>query len=345
MSRTAVVILNYNGEKLLQQFLPSVIQYSSEAEIIVADNNSTDRSISFLQQTFPQIRIIQLDKNYGFCGGYNRALKEVVADYYVLLNSDIEVTSQWLGPMISLLDHDPTVAAVQPKVLSYHNKNKFEHAGAAGGFIDVLGYPFCRGRIFDYVEEDQGQYNDQREVFWATGACLMIRSEVFKKFGGFDEDFFAHMEEIDLCWKLQRTGQKVFYCGKSTIYHVGAGTLSYRNPRKVFLNFRNGLSLLFKHLNTGELVYKLPLRILLDVIAAFQFLIKGDAGSFAAVIRAQAKFLFSLGRELRKRQEIRKSFPTYSDAMIYKGSVVVDYFLKSKRHRYKVPVRSRASEG
>ena len=328
MSRTAVVILNYNGEKLLQQFLPSVIQYSSEAEIIVADNNSSDRSISFLQQTFPQIRIIQLDKNYGFCGGYNRALKEVVADYYVLLNSDIEVTSQWLDSMISLLDHDPTVAAVQPKVLSYHNKNKFEHAGAAGGFIDVLGYPFCRGRIFDYVEEDHGQYNDLREVFWATGACLMIRSEVFKKFGGFDEDFFAHMEEIDLCWKLQRTGQKVFYCGKSTIYHVGAGTLSYRNPRKVYLNFRNGLSLLFKHLNTGELLYKLPLRILLDVIAAFQFLIKGEAGSFAAVIRAEAKFLFNLGRDLRKRQEIRKAFPTYSDAMIYKGSVVVGLFFK-----------------
>ena len=345
MSRTAVVILNYNGEKLLRQFLPSVIQYSSEAEIIVADNNSSDRSISFLQQTFPQIRIIQLDKNYGFCGGYNRALKEVVADYYVLLNSDIEVTSEWLGPMASILDHDPTIAAVQPKVLSYHNKNKFEHAGAAGGFIDVLGYPFCRGRIFDYVEEDHGQYNDQREVFWATGACLMIRAEAFKKFGGFDEDFFAHMEEIDLCWKLQRTGQKVFYCGKSTIYHVGAGTLSYRNPRKVFLNFRNGLSLLFKHLNTGELVYKLPLRILLDVIAAFLFLIKGDAGSFAAVLRAQVKFLFSLRRELRKRQEIRNALPTYSDAMIYKGSVVVDYFLKGKRHRYKVPVPNQASDG
>jgi GT2 family glycosyltransferase len=343
MSRTAVVILNYNGEKLLQQFLPSVIQYSSEAEIIVADNNSSDRSILFLQQTFPQIRIIQLDKNYGFCGGYNRALKEVVADYYVLLNSDIEVTSQWLDAMISLLDHDLTVAAVQPKVLSYHNKNKFEHAGAAGGFIDVLGYPFCRGRIFDYVEEDHGQYNDQREVFWATGACLMIRSAAFKKFGGFDEDFFAHMEEIDLCWKLQRTGQKVFYCGTSTIYHVGAGTLSYSNSKKVFLNFRNGLSLLFKHLNTGELIYKLPLRIILDLIAAFQFLIKGDAGSFAAVIRAHAKFLFNLGRDLRKRQEIRNAFPTYADAMIYKGSVVVDYFLKRKRHRYKMPVRTRAA--
>jgi len=345
MSRTAVVILNYNGEKLLQQFLPSVIQYSSEAEIIIADNDSSDRSISFVQQTFPQIRIIQLDQNYGFCGGYNRALQQVVANYYVLLNSDIEVTSQWLGPMISLLDNDPTVAAVQPKVLSYHNKNMFEHAGAAGGFIDALGYPFCRGRIFDYVEEDQGQYNDQREVFWATGACLMIRSEAFKKFGGFDEDFFAHMEEIDLCWKLQRTGQKVFYCGNSTIYHVGAGTLSYSNPKKVFLNFRNGLSLLFKHLSPGELLYKLPLRILLDLIAAFQFLIKGEARSFAAVIRAQGKFLFNLDSDLKKRQEVRKAFPGYSNAMIYKGSVVLDYFLRGKRHGYNVPVRTRVPKG
>ena len=345
MSRTAVVILNYNGEKLLQQFLPSVIQHSSEAEIIVADNNSSDQSISFVQQTFPQIRIIQLDRNYGFCGGYNRALQQVVANYYVLLNSDIEVTSQWLGPMTSLLDNDPTIAAVQPKVLSYQNKNKFEHAGAAGGFIDALGYPFCRGRIFDYVEEDQGQYNDQREVFWATGACLMIRSEAFKKFGGFDEDFFAHMEEIDLCWKLQRTGQKVFYCGKSTIYHVGAGTLSYQNPKKVFLNFRNGLSLLFKHLNAGELIYKLPLRILLDVIAAVQFLIKGEAGSFAAVIRAQGKFLFNLPRDLRKRKEVRKGAPTYPDTMIYKGSVVLDYFLMGKRQGYNVPARGRAPKG
>src|SRR5918993_559285 len=194
MSRTAVVILNYNGEKLLQQFLPSVLKYSAAAEIFIADNNSSDHSMEFVRQNFPQIRRIQLDQNYGFCGGYNKALKQVVADYYVLLNSDIEVTPQWLDPMIHLLDHNLSVAAVQPKVLSYHNKNKFEHAGAAGGFIDSLGYPFCRGRVFDYVEEDHGQYNDQREIFWATGACLMIRSEVFRKFDGFDEDFFAHME-------------------------------------------------------------------------------------------------------------------------------------------------------
>jgi GT2 family glycosyltransferase len=331
MSRTAVVILNYNGEKLLQQFLPSVLKYSAEAEIIIADNNSSDHSMGFVRQNFPQIRIIQLDQNYGFCGGYNKALKQVVADYYVLLNSDIEVTPQWLAPMTHLLDDNPSVAAVQPKILSYHNRNKFEHAGAGGGFIDSLGYPFCRGRVFDYVEEDQGQYNDQREVFWATGACLMIRADVFKKFDGFDEDFFAHMEEIDLCWKLQRSKHKVFYCGTSTIYHVGAGTLSYRNPKKVFLNFRNGLSLLFKHLNTGELLYKLPLRIALDLVAAFQFLLKGDVESFAAVIRAHGNFLFNLNNELKKRKVLRKTLPTYPETMIYKGSIVLDYFLKGQR--------------
>jgi GT2 family glycosyltransferase len=336
MSQTAVVILNYNGEKLLQQFLPSIIQHSSSAEIIVADNHSTDQSVQFIQQSFPKIRLIQLDNNYGFCGGYNRALLQVDADYVVLLNSDIEVTSGWLIPMIDLLDNDPIIAAVQPKVLSYHYKNKFEHAGAAGGFIDALGYPFCRGRVFDYVEEDNGQYNDEREVFWATGACLMIRTAVFKKFGGFDEDFFAHMEEIDLCWKLHRAGQKIFYCGKSTIYHVGAGTLDYNNPRKIYLNFKNGLSVLLKHLDTGELLYKLPIRIALDWIAAFKFLLQGESKGFAAVIRAHHDFLFYFNRDVRKRNAIRKAYPSYTDAMIYGGSIVVDYFLKRKKKGFKV---------
>jgi GT2 family glycosyltransferase len=331
MSRTAVVILNYNGEKLLRQFLPSVIQHSPHAEIIIADNNSTDQSVSFLRQSFPALRVIQLDQNYGYCGGYNRALNQVNADYYVLLNSDIEVTPEWLTPMIGLLDRDPTVAAVQPKVLSYHNKNKFEYAGAGGGFIDAFGYPFCRGRIFNYIEEDLGQYNDEREVFWATGACLMIRSQAFKKFGGFDEDFFAHMEEIDLCWRLQRTTQKVYYCGKSTIYHVGAGTLGYSHPRKTFLNFRNGLTLLLKHLNTGELIYKLPIRILLDWAAALQYMIKGEPGNFEAVIRAHYNFLLNLNRDLRKRRAIRQYFPSYCRVMIYEGSVVLDYFMRGKK--------------
>jgi GT2 family glycosyltransferase len=331
MSRAAVVILNYNGEKLLRQFLPSVIQHSPHAEIIIADNNSTDQSVSFLRQSFPALRVIQLDQNYGYCGGYNRALNRVDADYYVLLNSDIEVTPEWLTPMIGLLDRDSTVAAVQPKVLSYHNKKKFEYAGAGGGFIDALGYPFCRGRVFNYIEEDLGQYNDEREVFWATGACLMIRSQAFKKFGGFDEDFFAHMEEIDLCWRLQRTTQKVYYCGKSTIYHVGAGTLGYSHPQKTFLNFRNGLTLLLKHLNTGELIYKLPIRILLDWAAALQYMTKGEPSNFEAVIRAHYNFLLNLNRDLRKRRAIRKYFPSYCRTMIYEGSVVLDYFMRGKK--------------
>ena len=336
MSQTAVVILNYNGEKLLEQFLPSVIQHSANAEIIIADNNSTDRSRAFVRERFPQVRIIHLDQNYGYCGGYNRALRQVTADYCVLLNSDIEVTPGWLSPMINLLDRNPSVAAVQPKVLSYHNKKKFEHAGAGGGFIDSLGYPFCRGRVFDYVEEDKGQYNDEREIFWATGACLMIRSEVFKTFGGFDEDFFAHMEEVDLCWKVHRTKLKVFYCGKSSIYHVGAGTLSYKSSQKVFLNFRNGLSLLCKHLNTGELFYKLPLRIIFDLAAAFRFLLQGQGANFTAVLRAHVNFLLNLRRDLIKRKEIRSVFPSYSNAMVYKGSVVVDYFLRKEREGYRV---------
>jgi hypothetical protein len=331
MSRTAVVILNYNGEKLLTQFLPSVIQHSSGADVIVADNNSSDESIHFIKTFYPNVRIIQLDDNYGYCGGYNRALRQVDADYYVLLNSDIEVTPHWLTPMISLLDNNDDIAAVQPKVLSFHHKHTFEHAGAGGGFIDTLGYPFCRGRVFDYVEDDHGQYNDEREVFWATGACLMIRSDSFKRFGGFDEDFFAHMEEIDLCWKLHRTNQKVFYCGKSTIYHVGAGTLGYRNPRKTYLNFRNGLSLLLKHLNPSELIYKIPLRLCLDWLAAIQFLFKAQPGNFTAILKAHYHVLLHLNRDLRKRKELRRLLPAYSDRMMYKGIVVVDFFVRGRK--------------
>jgi GT2 family glycosyltransferase len=334
MSRTAVVILNYNGEKLLQKFLPSVVQYSAEAEIIVADNNSSDKSIAFVRQTFPDIRIIQLDRNYGYCGGYNRAISQVDTDYVVLLNSDIEATPNWLNPMVDMLDRDETIAAVQPKVLSYNKKSHFEHAGAGGGFIDAFGYPFCRGRVFDHVEVDEGQYNDTREVFWASGACLMIRTQSFKKFGGFDEDFFAHMEEIDLCWKLNRAGQRIFYCGASTIYHVGAGTLAYRNPTKTYLNFGNGLSMLLKHLGFGEALYKMPLRIILDWIAALQFLVTGDGKNFLAVLRAHGRFIITLPVGLRKRRELRKLYPRYNDAMIYGGSIVVHYYLRGKKDSY-----------
>jgi GT2 family glycosyltransferase len=331
MSRTAVVILNFNGEKLLPLFLPSVIQYSPQAEIIVADNASTDESVSLVRLSFPEVRLILLDKNYGFCGGYNRALVQVDADYCVLLNSDIEVTPRWLDPIIDLMDNDPKVASVQPKILSYTIRNKFEHAGAAGGYIDSLGYPFCRGRIFDHIEEDHGQYDDQREIFWSTGACMVIRSQLFKALNGFDEDFFAHMEEIDLCWKLHRQDLRVMYCGRSSVYHVGAGTLEYGNPRKTYLNFRNGLSLIYKHLGPGELIYKLPLRILLDWVAALRFAIGRDAPNAVAILNAHRDFFANIEHDKRKRKEIRKTNPSYSQTGIMKGSVVFNYYVLGKK--------------
>jgi hypothetical protein len=330
MSRTAVVILNHNGENLLQQFLPAVIAYSPAAEIIVADNASTDQSIPILQRDFPQVRLILLDKNYGFCGGYNRALKQVSADYVVLLNSDVAVTPEWLTPMTRLLDEDPRIAVVQPKICAFHQKDKFEHAGAAGGFIDSIGYPFCRGRIFDEVEFDTGQYDDIREIFWATGACCILRLKTFLSLGGFDEDFFAHMEEIDLCWKIHRTAQRVCYCGKSTVYHVGAGTLPYGNPKKIYLNFRNGLSLIYKHLPPGELRYKFPLRLLLDGLASVRFLAIGEPRNGWAVIRAYADFFKHLGRDRAKRKVIQQS-PTYSRSCIVPGSIIIQHFLLGKQ--------------
>jgi GT2 family glycosyltransferase len=331
MSRTAVVILNYNGEKLLPQFLPSVVQHSPQAEIIIADNASNDESVAIVRQNFPGIRLILLDKNYGFCGGYNRALEQVEADYCVLLNSDIEVTPRWLDPIIELMDNDPDVASVQPKILSYTSRNKFEHAGAAGGYIDSLGYPFCRGRIFDHVEEDHGQYNDEREIFWSSGACMVIRSSVFKALEGFDEDFFAHMEEIDLCWKLHRRNLKVMYCGKSSVFHVGAGTLGYDNPRKTYLNFRNGLSLIYKHLGPTELIYKLPLRILLDWVAALHFAIGSDARNAVAILNAHRDFFANIGRDKQKRKKIRRDNPGYSQTGMMKGSVVFNFYILKRK--------------
>lgn len=331
MSHTAVVILNYNGEKLLQQFLPSVLEFSKEAEIIVADNASSDRSIDFLKINFPTVRLVLLDQNYGFCGGYNRALKEIRADYYVLLNSDIEVTPGWLVPLVKLLNDNHSVAAVQPKILSYHQKNKFEHAGAGGGFIDSLGYPFCRGRIFDHIETDEGQYNDEREIFWATGACMVIRSEAFHKFEGFDEDFFAHMEEIDLCWKLHRVNQKIYYCGKSFVYHIGAGTLGYGSPKKTYLNFRNGLSLIYKHFSAAELIYKLPLRLILDWIASVAFLLKGEIGNSRAVLKAHFDFFRNIRRDSAKRKKIQHVSSRYSRKGIRRGLIVFDYYVRGKK--------------
>jgi len=331
MTGIAVVILNYNGEKLLPQFLPSVIRYSPHAQIIVADNGSSDRSLALLRTQFPTVSILELGENYGFCGGYNRALRQVKADYYVLLNSDVEVTENWLAPMASLLDDHPEIAAVQPKILSYRQRNLFEYAGAAGGFLDALGYPFCRGRVFDHVEEDCGQYDDERPVFWTSGACMMIRSEKYHQHDGFDEDFFAHMEEIDLCWKLNRSQSAVYYCGKSRVYHLGAGTLEYEHPRKTYLNFRNGLSLLFKHLDTAELFYKLPLRVALDWVAALVFLLKGQLRNFASVLRAHISFLGQTPQLLKKRRAILRAYPSYPRMNIRRGLIIMDYYLRRKK--------------
>lgn len=333
MIKTAVVILNYNGEKFLREFLPSVLAHSGDAKIIVADNGSTDLSIDVLKQKFPVVELIQLGNNYGFCGGYNRALKQVEAEYYVLLNSDVEVTPQWLNPIINLLDGNSKIAAAQPKILAYSEKDQFEYAGAAGGFIDALGYPFCRGRVFNVTEKDFGQYNDSREIFWATGACLVIRSNVYHALEGLDEDFFAHMEEIDLCWKIQRAGHQVFYCGASAVYHVGAGTLSRANPRKTYYNFRNGLSLVYKHWSTGELFWKFPIRILLDYVAALKFLISGKTGDARAVMRAHYHFIKKLGKNSAKRGELKK-YP-FTDRNIYSGSILWDHFVL-KKDRIKV---------
>lgn len=325
MSSVAVVILNYNGKELLKKFLPGVIEHSPSARIIVADNNSNDGSIELLNKEFPSIEIIPISSNLGFCGGYNYALRQVNADYYLLLNSDVEVTANWLTPLVNLLDGDNTIAAVQPKILSYHQKNKFEHAGAGGGFIDTLGYPFCRGRIFDKLEEDNGQYDDSVPAFWSSGACMLIRSTLFKSFNGFDETFFAHMEEIDLCWRLKREGHQIYYCGASKIYHMGGGTLSESSPRKTYYNFRNGLILLIKNLDPLNLAIKLPFRIMLDTIAALMFLAKGQGGSFVAVAKAHLYIFTRLFALLRKR-----SRSLYKVDLIYSGSIVFDYFILRK---------------
>ncbi|HEY3430282.1 MAG TPA: glycosyltransferase family 2 protein [Cyclobacteriaceae bacterium] len=329
MINVAVVILNYNGEKLLPQFLPSVITHSENARIIVADNASTDQSLKVLQN-FPSVTVIQLDQNYGFCGGYNRALKQIEAQYYVLLNSDVEVTKGWLDPPISLLNSDASIAAVQPKILAYHQKDHFEYAGAGGGFIDSFGYPFCRGRLFDTCEKDVGQYNDTREVFWATGACFIIRSEIYHTLEGLDEDFFAHMEEIDLCWRIQRAGHRVFYCGSSHVYHLGAGTLQRSSPRKTYLNFRNGLSLLAKHWSTLALWVKLPVRFALDYVAACKFLISGNSADAVAILKAHGDFLSQRNANQKKRKILRGRYP-FSKRNIYKGLILWQYFILRRK--------------
>ncbi len=338
MTETAVVILNFNGSHFLKQFLPSVIRHSGDAKIVVADNGSTDDSLAVLQNSFPSVDVIAIGTNLGFCGGYNFALKKVNAEYFVLLNSDIEVTPNWISPIIDIFKKELSIAAAQPKILSYHQKEMFEYAGAGGGYLDTLGYPFCRGRIFDAVEKDHGQYNDARQVFWATGACLFIRSNLYHQLGGLDEDFFAHMEEIDLCWKLNRLGYKVYYEPRSKVYHVGGGTLSKSNPRKTYLNFRNGLSLIFKHLSPTDLIWKLPLRMMLDWLAAIKFGLDGSWADGWMVMKAHWAFLKNLSAERSKRKELSTKNTYKWVPSPYQGLIVLDFYVRGKKDFSKLDI-------
>lgn len=325
MNNTAVVILNWNGQKLLEQFLPSIIQHSGDAVLYVADNASTDHSISFIQSQFPQVKIIQNAGNFGFAQGYNEALKQVQEAFLVLVNSDIEVTENWLSPLENSFHQHAKVAIVQPKILDYKDKTKFEYAGAAGGYIDRLGYPFCRGRLFDTIEEDRGQYNDDQSIFWASGACFIIRKSVFTQLQGFDTDFFAHQEEIDLCWRAKNLGHEIVYCPESTVYHVGGATLQASNPQKTYLNFRNSLCMLTKNLPLGSLFPILFLRLVMDGLAGIQFLLQGKAAHCRAIVRAHFGFYGLFAKMWKKRG-------AHQELNYYKiNSIVFRYFISKQR--------------
>ncbi len=299
--KIAVVILNWNGRKLLERFLPSVIEHSKEAGIYVADNASTDDSVKFLESNYPEVKVIKNTENSGYAGGYNQALKFVEEDIYILLNSDVEVTENWLEPIVKVFQEESRTAAIQPKILDYKKKDHFEYAGAAGGFIDKFGYPFCRGRIFQELEEDHGQYNEDRYIFWASGACLAIRKSAYEEVGGLDEDFFAHQEEIDLCWRLLNKGYKIKYVSSSRIFHVGGATLQDMNPKKTFFNFRNGLFLLLKNVEPSKLLYVLLVRMILDGIAGIRFIFEGKFNHFFAILKAHSSFYRHYGRMRKKR--------------------------------------------
>ena len=306
--KLAVVILNYNGASMLSRFLPSVLKYSPGAEIVVADNASTDDSVAVVADGFPAVRLIRLDRNYGFADGYNKAFEQIDAEYAVLLNSDVEVTAGWLAPLVEFMDANPRVAACQPKLKAYHQRDEFEYAGAMGGYLDRYGYPYCRGRIFDTIEKDLGQYDADVPLLWATGACLVVRLPIYKEVGGLDGRFFAHMEEIDLCWRLRLRGHEVRSVASSVVYHVGGATLNAGHPRKTFLNFRNNLLMLYKNLPEGELRKVLFVRALLDYVAAAMFLLKGEWGNVKAVFRARKEYR-KLKTEFRDSREenLRKS--------------------------------------
>ncbi|AMP98342.1 Glycosyl transferase family 2 [Pedobacter cryoconitis] len=326
----AVVILNWNGKQLLADFLPGVIKTRyPNLQLVVGDNASTDGSVDFVSANFPDIQVIVNDRNYGFAEGYNRILEQVSADYYVLLNSDVEVPENWIAPVIKTMEADSRIAAAQPKIKWQKNKTKFEYAGAAGGFLDINAFPFCRGRIFDQVEDDLGQYDDAKEIFWASGAAFFIKRAQWEETGGLDPDLFAHMEEIDLCWRLKNLGYQIVYCPDAEVYHVGGGTLAANSPYKVFLNFRNNLMIMQKNLPAMEAIWSITLRMTIDLVAWMQFLIKGETKFAFAVNKAHFQFLTNLRKTGAKRNKTQLSYSKHTG--VYHSSVVWSYFIKGTR--------------
>ncbi len=324
--KVAIVILNWNGRNLLEKFLPSVVKFSAEATVYVADNASTDDSVLYISENFPTVKILQNKVNGGYAKGYNDALKNLSEEIFVLLNSDVEVTHNWLQPILSEFRKDTAVVAAQPKILDYKNREYFEYAGAAGGFLDKYGYPYCRGRIFNTVEKDHGQYNDVLQIFWASGACLFIKADAFWEVGGLDEDYFAHQEEIDLCWRLQSNGGKILYIGASSVYHVGGATLESLNPKKTFYNFRNSLLNLLKNVNGFKAFSAILVRMALDALAAFQFIVQGKPKHFVAILKAHLSFYLLIPKFLQKRKAHTSSLKYHTTK-----SIVYQYFiLKNK---------------
>lgn len=325
--KTAIVILNWNGKKLLEQFLPSIVKFSSEeAEIYVADNASEDTSISFIKNNFPSVKIVKNIENGGYAKGYNDALQKIDADIYCLINSDVEVTQNWLSPILNIFNSDENTAIIQPKILAFKSKSDFEYAGAAGGFIDLFGYPYCRGRIFNHLEQDKNQFNDTSQIFWASGACFFIRSKVYHELNGFDEDYFAHQEEIDLCWRTQNNGYQVKYVGNSTVYHVGGATLKETNPQKTFLNFRNSLLNVVKNMPRKWFLFVVFSRLLLDGIAGIKFILELRPIHTLAILKAHFSFYKNFYKFLKKRKKLQQK----SNYNLH-TSIVWQYFVLGRK--------------
>lgn len=329
---TAVVVLSYNGKSYHEQFFPLLVKESEGLyDVILIDNASTDDTADYVRTNFPSVHIIQLPVNKGFTGGYAEGIKQLSTQYLVLLSADFEVSESWFQPLHSFMNEHSDIAVIQPKIRYQKEKHMFEYAGAAGGFIDSLGYPFCRGRMFFTLEEDKDQYNEPIECFWASGGCFMIRAELFKEFGGLEPDFFAHMEEIDLCWRLKNAGHKIYCVPSSTVFHVGGSVISYGSPQKAYLNFRNGLFMMVKNLPSTELLPKLFIRMSLDGVAAIKGLLSGNFGEFVAILKAHLHFYRGLPGFIRKRKMARKQVKERNLKGIYKGSVVWEYFIKGKK--------------